>query len=139
MFRRWPDYSAKIGARGWIDDIRRRPLPGTERRKPHRSEGRASVFFIGGRPALGADGNGCQPRLYAKRGARAKTDTKLTPDGLPIHSFMTLLADLATLTLNEVTLPGSLDHAFPLMAKPTELQNRAFELLDIDPAKDVAM
>ena len=52
---------------------------------------------------------------------------------------MTLLADLATLTMNEVTLPGSPDHAFPLMAKPTELQSRAFELLDIDPAKDVAM
>ena len=71
--------------------------------------------------------------------AKAKADTKRTPDGLPVHSFTTLLADLATLTLNEVTLPGSPDHAFPLMAKPTELQSRAFELLDIDPAKDVAM
>ncbi len=46
--------------------------------------------------------------------AKAKTDTKRTPDGLP----------------------GSPDHAFPLMAKPTERQGRAFELLDIDPAKD---
>ena len=68
--------------------------------------------------------------------AKAKADTKRTPDGLPVHSMTTLLADLATLTLNEVTLPGSPDHAFPLMAKPTELQCRAFELLDIDPAKD---
>ena len=71
--------------------------------------------------------------------AKAKADSKRTPDGLPVHSMTTLLADLATLTLNEVTLPGSPDHAFPLMAKPTELQGRAFELLDIDPAKDVAM
>ena len=71
--------------------------------------------------------------------AKAKADTKRTPDGLPVHSFTTLLSDLGTLTLNEVTLPGSPDHAFPLMAKPTELQSRVFDLLDIDPAKDVAM
>ena len=66
--------------------------------------------------------------------AKAKADTKCTPDGLPVHNFTTLLSDLAT-----VTLPGSPDYAFPLMAKPTELQWRAFELLEIDSAKDVAM
>ncbi len=71
--------------------------------------------------------------------AKGKADTKRTPDGLPVHSFTTLLADLATLTLNEVTLPGCPDNAFPLLATPTELQGRAFELLEIDPAKDVAM
>ena len=71
--------------------------------------------------------------------ARAKAADKRTPDGLPVHSLTTLLADLATLTLNEVTLPGSPDHAFPLLATPTELQRRAFELLEIDPARDVAM
>ncbi len=58
---------------------------------------------------------------------------------MPVHGFTTLLADLGTLTLNEVTLPGSPDHAFPLMAQPTELQGRAFDLLDVDPAEDVAM
>ncbi len=46
---------------------------------------------------------------------------------------------VAALTLNKVTLPGSPDHAFPLLATPTELQHRAFGLLEIDPAKDVAM
>ncbi len=71
--------------------------------------------------------------------AKAKAGTKRTPDGLPVHSFRTLLADLGTLTLNEVTLPGSPDHALPLLAKPTELQGRAFELLEIDLARDVAM
>ena len=70
--------------------------------------------------------------------AKAKADTKRTPDGMPVHSFTTLLADLATLKLNEVTLPGSPDHAFPLTAQPTELQRLAFELLQIDPAQDVA-
>ena len=71
--------------------------------------------------------------------AKAKADTKRTPDGLPAHSFTTLFGDWATPMQNDVTLRGGSDHAFPLMAKPTELQRRAFELLDIDPARDVAM
>ena len=53
--------------------------------------------------------------------ARAKADSKRTADGLPVYSFTTLLADLATLTLNEVTMPASPDHAFPMLAKPTPL------------------
>ena len=64
--------------------------------------------------------------------------SRLTPQILVVP-FTTLLADLGTLTLNEVTLPGAPDHAFPLLATPTELQRRAFGLLEIDPAKDVAM
>ncbi len=53
--------------------------------------------------------------------ARAKADVRRTPDGLPIHGFTTLPADLAALTLNEVTLPGSPDHAIALRA----VQSRA--------------
>ena len=71
--------------------------------------------------------------------ATAKADTRQNPDGLPVYSMTTLLADLGTLTLNEVTLPDNPDHTFPLMTKPTELQQRAFELLDIDPAKNATM
>ena len=79
-----------------------------------------------------------EPARVSER-AKAKAAKKRTPDGLPVHSLTTLLADLGTLTLNEVTLPGAPDHAFPLPATPTELQRRAFDLLEIDPAKDVAM
>lgn len=50
-----------------------------------------------------------------------------------------LLADLATLTLNEVTLPASPEHAVSLMTKPTEMQCRVFSLLEIDPAQHFAM
>ena len=64
---------------------------------------------------------------------------KNTPDGLPVHSLTMLLANLATLTLDEVTLPGSPDHALPLLTMPTELQHRALDLLEIDPTRDVAM
>ena len=38
--------------------------------------------------------------------ANAKTATRTTPDGDPVHSLTTLLQDLATVTLNQVTLPG---------------------------------
>ncbi|WP_420431332.1 IS1634 family transposase [Candidatus Poriferisocius sp.] len=67
--------------------------------------------------------------------AKSRADSKLTADGLPVHSFRTLMEDLATLTLNEVSLPGNPELALPLLAVPTQLQNRAFELLNIDPAR----
>ena len=53
---------------------------------------------------------------------KAKAATKRTPDGDPVHSVTTLLNDLATVTLNEVTLPGHPDSAFPLVTKSTPLQ-----------------
>ena len=37
--------------------------------------------------------------------AKAKAATRTTPDGDPVHSVTTLLHDLATVTLNQVTLP----------------------------------
>ena len=46
--------------------------------------------------------------------------------------------DLATLSLNEVTLPGNPDHRFSVMTEPTVLQQRAFELLGVDPGKLVS-
>ena len=45
--------------------------------------------------------------------AKAKAATKRTPDGDPVHSVTTLLNDLATVTLNEVTLPGHPDQCLP--------------------------
>ena len=67
--------------------------------------------------------------------ARIKADTKLTSDGLPVHSFTTLPANLATLTLNEATVPSDPDLHFPVFAQPTPLPIRAFKLLEINPAK----
>ena len=64
--------------------------------------------------------------------AKRKHKTKKTEEGFCVHSFGTLMEHLATLSLNEVTLPGSPGHSFPMIAEPTELQSRAFELLDID-------
>ena len=38
--------------------------------------------------------------------ARDKASDKITPNGFPLQSLTTLLADLATLVLNVVALPG---------------------------------
>ncbi len=77
-------------------------------------------------------------KAQAGAGTQAKTASKQTPEGLPVHSLKTLLADLGTLTLNEMTRPDAPDHPFPLFARPTPLQQGAFKLLTVDPAKFVA-
>ena len=66
-------------------------------------------------------------------GARQKDYTKRTVEGLPVHSLHTLLADLATLTRNQVRTGPSSDHDFYVLTQPTELQHRAFELLGVSP------
>ncbi len=60
-----------------------------------------------------------------------KQTTGFTPDGLPVHSFRTLLADLATLTRN--TVVTAIAPALPLtvLARPTPVQRRACELLEL--------
>ena len=55
-----------------------------------------------------------------------------------VHGFRALLADVATLTLNDVSLPQSPDATFPLLARPTPFQQRAFRVLHIDPQHVVA-
>ena len=63
------------------------------------------LFEDDDRPAARAARNSpVEPATVSPR-AKAKADTRRTPDGYPVHSFRTLLDDLATLTLNEVTLP----------------------------------
>ena len=68
--------------------------------------------------------------------AKGKADTRRIHDGLPVHSFSTLLADLGTLTLNQASLPARPDSRFLLASDPTVLQARAFELLGMDPNRD---
>jgi hypothetical protein len=64
-----------------------------------------------------------EPSPAAKRKARKKH----TDDDLPVHSFRTLLNDLATLTRNTVRCGKAPEVA--LLARPTEIQQRAFDLL----------
>ena len=65
--------------------------------------------------------------------ALRKRARKLTADGGPVHSFQTLLRDLATCTLNEMTTTLNEAYSFTLVATLTPVQAQAFRLLDIDP------
>jgi hypothetical protein len=67
--------------------------------------------------------------------ALRKRASKLTANGGPVHSFHSLLRDLATCTLNEMTTTLNHAYSFTLVATPTPIQAQAFTLLDVDPTK----
>jgi hypothetical protein len=48
-----------------------------------------------------------------------------------VHSFRTLLADLATLARNTIVVAIAPGHPLSVHTKPTPVQRRAFELLDV--------
>jgi transposase len=65
--------------------------------------------------------------------ALQKRATRETPDGLPVHSFRTLLADLATLARNTITTAVAPGLPITVLTRPTEVQRKAFALLDVAP------
>jgi transposase len=65
--------------------------------------------------------------------ARRKQTTGLTDDGLPVHSFQSLLADLATYARIQATTALNDKYVFTLHTRPTPIQQRAFELLALNP------
>ena len=67
--------------------------------------------------------------------ALRKRASKLTANCGPVHSFQSLLRDLATCTLNEMTTTLNAAYSFTLVATPTPIQAQAFRLLDVDPTK----
>lgn len=66
--------------------------------------------------------------------AKAKDATRLGEDGLPLHSFRTLLDDLATLAYNVCFTPLNPDAKIVMTTRPTPVQEKAFRLLNISPA-----
>jgi len=67
--------------------------------------------------------------------ALRKRASKLTANGGPVHSFHTLLRDLATCTLNQMTTTLNAAYSFTLVATPTPIQAQAFSLLAVDPTR----
>ena len=63
--------------------------------------------------------------------AEAKVAKKRTVDGLPVHSFRSLLGDLATVTRNVMALSTQTDATFTLYPQLTEVQSRVFQLLGV--------
>ena len=62
--------------------------------------------------------------------ALTKAARKRTHDDTPVHSFTSLLADLATICANHIQPTGDMP-AFTIITTPTPLQRQAFELLGI--------
>jgi len=66
--------------------------------------------------------------------AKAKDASKTADDGLPLHSFRTLLQDLGTLAYNVTHTHLNPEAKIVLTTRPTPLQAKAFKLLDLNPA-----
>jgi hypothetical protein len=62
--------------------------------------------------------------------ALTKAARKRTADDHPVHSFTSLLTDLATICANHIQPTTDLP-AFTIITTPTPLQRRAFELLGV--------
>jgi hypothetical protein len=62
--------------------------------------------------------------------ARRKATRKRTPEDLPVHSFQTLLQDLATITINRIEFHTK-QTTTEMLTRPTAVQQRAFELLGV--------
>jgi transposase len=63
--------------------------------------------------------------------AQRKAFTKQTADGLPVHSFQTLLGDLATIVKNRIQPADKSIPTFDMLTQPTAIQQRAFDLLGV--------
>jgi transposase len=60
--------------------------------------------------------------------AEEKARSKYTADGMPVHSFQTLLQDLRTVALNTVHMG---EETCQMVTAPTPVQQRAFDLLKV--------
>ena len=72
-------------------------------------------------------------RAERSEAAIRKQTTGRTDDGLPVHSFQTLLTDLATYSRIQATTALNEKYLFTLHTRATPIQQRAFELLGINP------
>jgi len=97
----------------------------------HMKQALAPILFVDNdKPAAAA--KRVNPIAAAQRSATAlaKAARKRTTDNTPVHSFTSLLADLATICANHIQ-PADDIPAFTMTTTPTPLQQRAFQLLDL--------
>lgn len=91
------------------------PLLFDDHDKPQARVARASVVAAAQRSAV----------------ALRKAATKKTDDGFPVHSFQTLLGDMATIAKNRIRPTDKKIPVFDMLTTPTALQQRAFDLLGV--------
>ncbi len=89
----------------------------------------APVLFQDDKPELGKQSRESVV-APAKRSPQAvlKAKRKTTSDGDPVHSFLTAMADLATIAKNSVRAG---DQDFQIITAPTSLQQRMLDLLGV--------
>ena len=88
------------------------------------------LFHDNDKPAAAA--KRANPVAAAQRSdeALAKAARKRTTEGTAVHSFTSLLADLATICANQIQPTDNMP-AFTITTSPTPLQRTAFELLGV--------
>ena len=97
----------------------------------HMKAALAPILFVDNdKPAAAA--KRADPVAAAQRSdeALAKAARKRTQDDYPVHSFTSLLADLATICANHIQ-PADDTPAFTMITSPTPLQRQAFDLLGL--------
>jgi hypothetical protein len=97
----------------------------------HMQDRLAPLLFTDDKQAAQATRPSPSPPRPAPRGALAKAAAKRTRDDLPVHSFDSLLSDLATICLNQIQSADPALPAFRLVTTPTPLQRQAFDLLGV--------
>ena len=97
----------------------------------HMKQALAPILFVDNdKPAAAAKRANPVDKAERSDTALAKAARKHTHDHHPVHSFTSLLADLATLCANQIQPTDDMP-AFTMTTTPTPLQRRAFELLDV--------
>jgi Transposase DDE domain len=98
----------------------------------HMRNALAPLLFDDTDPAAGeAKRTSVVAKAQRSPSALRKQNTGATPDGLPVHSFRTLLADLATLARNTIVTAVAPGLPLTVLTRPTAVQQRAFELLGV--------
>jgi len=97
----------------------------------HMKQALAPILFVDNDKPAGA-AKRTNPVAAAERSdaALAKAARKRTTDNTPVHSFTSLLTDLATICANQIQ-PTSDMPAFTKITTPTPVQRQAFELLGV--------
>ena len=70
-------------------------------------------------------------QAQCSKAAVRKQTTGVTPDGLPVHSFRTLLADLATMARNTITTAINPLYPLTVVTRSSPVQQKAFDLLGL--------
>jgi transposase len=89
------------------------------------------LFEDDDRPSAARRRQSAVAKALRSESATRKAQAKLAADGSPVHSFRTLLDDLATLAKNTLRPKDGSAKPFEMVTNPTPLQQRALDLLAV--------